>query len=71
MHIQYETKSLYCGVQEEEEMSNLDAQRHYRINETSIRRWKKIKEYMAQRVMLCGGTVIRNCQMMTLVTPRA
>jgi hypothetical protein len=23
---------------------------------------------MAQRVMLCGGTVIRNCQMMTLVT---
>jgi hypothetical protein len=43
MHIQYETKSLYCGVQEEE-MSNLAAQRHCRINETSIRKWKKIKE---------------------------
>jgi hypothetical protein len=62
-------KSLYSTVQEEE-TSNHAAQRHYGTNGTNIRQWKKQKEQlnMAWTMMLCVKTVIKNCQMMTLVT---
>jgi hypothetical protein len=61
IHIQYEIKALYCGV-EEGEMSNLAAQRHYRIDETNFRQWKKQKEQlcMTWSMLLCGRTVIKN-----------
>jgi hypothetical protein len=54
---------LHCGVQEEEETSNLAVQLHYGINETDIRQWKNQKEQlcMALRMMLCVMTVIMNC----------
>jgi hypothetical protein len=52
-----------------EEMLNLAAQWCYRIDDTSIRRWEKEETlYKAQRMMLYGGAVIKNCQPMTLVT---
>jgi hypothetical protein len=53
-----------------EETSNFAVQQCYGIDDTNVRWWKKQKEqlYMAQRVMLCGRTMIRDCQMMTLVT---
>jgi hypothetical protein len=52
---QYEVKSLYCGVQEEE-TQNHSAQQHYMISDTNIRWWKKQKEQLntARTMMFVG-----------------
>jgi hypothetical protein len=53
-----------------EEMSNLAVQRHYGMNKTNVRWWKKQKEqlYMARRMTHCGRTMIKNSQIMTQQT---
>jgi hypothetical protein len=53
-----------------EERSNLAAQWCYEINKTNSKWWKEQKEQLrtAGRMTLCGRTVMKNGQMMTLVT---